>query len=244
VIVVTLISIEGVTPKGTTPRPALPLLKPPPGLLDPPVAFTCWPCGSEEALGLAARGLVHAAGGDLRNGTVAGGSGPAGDLLRQGADVIGFCSRRVGLVIRPELAATIRSVADLRDTGLRVVNREPGAGARRVLDRQLAGHGIESGRLPGYETRASGHLQVAAVIAAGLADVGVATEPVALAYGLAFVRLASERFDLVIPAATGRSWEVQGLLKVLSSRWLMDQLGSIPGYDLSRCGKHLATLRP
>ncbi|HEV2371368.1 MAG TPA: hypothetical protein VGS19_04285, partial [Streptosporangiaceae bacterium] len=51
-----------------------------------------------------------------------------------------------------------------------------------------------------------------------------------------------ERFDLVIPAGLSGSREVQALLKVLSSRWLLDQLASLPGYDASRCGEHVATL--
>ena len=42
--------------------PALPLLETPLSLLDPPLAFAWWPCGSGEALRLAAAGLVHAAG--------------------------------------------------------------------------------------------------------------------------------------------------------------------------------------
>ena len=42
--------------------PALPLLETPLALLDPPLAFAWWPCGSGEALRLAAAGLVHAAG--------------------------------------------------------------------------------------------------------------------------------------------------------------------------------------
>src|SRR5256884_7220219 len=42
--------------------PALPLLGTPLALLDPPLAFAWWPCGSGEALRLAAAGLVHAAG--------------------------------------------------------------------------------------------------------------------------------------------------------------------------------------
>ena len=46
--------------------PALPLLESPLGLLDPPVAFSWWPCPSREALGLAAEGLVHVAGAHLR----------------------------------------------------------------------------------------------------------------------------------------------------------------------------------
>jgi len=223
--------------------PALPLLEFPLGLLHPPVAFTWWPCGSEEALGLAAGGLVHAAGAYLRSRTGGGGTGPARDLLRQGADVIGFCSWRVGLVMRPKLAETIRGVADLRDAELRMVNWKRGARARRVLDRELAKQGIEPGHLSGYATQASGHLQVAAAIAAGLADVGVASEPVALTHDLAFVPLASERSDLVIPAATKGSQEVQGLLKVLSSRWLIDQLSSVPGYDPSNCGELVTSLR-
>jgi putative molybdopterin biosynthesis protein len=124
------------------------------------------------------------------------------------------------------------------------VNREPGAEARNLLDRELADLGIDAGQLPGYNTQATGHLQVAGAIAAGLADAGVASEPAALAYGLAFVPLAEERFDLVIPAAQVGTREVQGLLKMLSSPWLLDQVASLPGYDAGRCGEHIATLRP
>ena len=42
--------------------PALPLLEEPLSLLDPPIGFSWWPCSSQEALRLAAAGLVHAAG--------------------------------------------------------------------------------------------------------------------------------------------------------------------------------------
>ena len=121
-----------------------------------------------------------------------------------------------------------------------MINREPGTQARRLLDSELAKHGIEPRHLAGYETLATGHLGVAGAIAAGLADVGVASEPAALAYGLAFVPLASERIDLVIPEAVSGSREVQGLRKVLSSSWLTDQLASLPGYDPSRCGEQVA----
>lgn len=83
---------------------------------------------------------------------------------------------------------------------------------------------------------------MASATAARLADAGVASEPAALAYGLGFVPLAEERFDLVIPAAQLGSREVDGLLRVLSSPWLAAQLGSLPGYDPARCGEHVATL--
>jgi hypothetical protein len=35
---------------------------------------------------------------------------------------------------------------------------------------------------------------------------------------------------------------VDGLLRVLSSRWLAAQLGSLPGYGAGRCGEHVATV--
>jgi len=224
--------------------PALPLLETPLGLLDPPVMFCWWPCPSREALRLAAEGLVHVAGAHLLGPVGGYNTGPAAELLPQGGEVIGFCSWREGLVLRPELAGDVCGAGDLAERGLQLVNREPGAEARLVLDRELSRLGIEPSGLPGYGTKASGHLHVAAAIAAGLADAGVASEPAALAYGLAFVPLTAEHFDLVIPATQAGSREVQGLLKVLSSRWLLDQLASLPGYDPARCGEHIATLPP
>ena len=224
--------------------PALPLLEAPLSLLDPPIAFVWWPCTSSEALRLAAAGLVHAAGVHLRGRSGVYNTGPAGESLGVGSQVIGFSAWREGLVIRPEAACGIGGVGDVVGAGLRLVNREPGAEARRVLDRELAGLGIDGGGVLGYQTMVTGHLQVADAIAAGLADAGVASEPAALAYGLAFVPLAAERFDLVIPPSQAASREVQALIRVLSSRWLLDQLASLPGYDPAPCGQDVATLPP
>jgi molybdate-binding protein/DNA-binding XRE family transcriptional regulator len=215
--------------------PALPLLAPPLALLDPPVAFAWWPCGSREALRLAAAGLVHAAGVHLRDAD-GGYNATAASQLPGGAEVVGFTAWREGLVLRPELAPVITGVDSLVKDGRRVVNREAGAEARRLLDRELGRLGIDRAELPGYDTRAAGHLQVASAVAARLADAGVASEPVARVYGLDFVPLADERFDLVLPGAHLGSREVQGLLKVLASPWLLAQLASLPGYDLASCG--------
>jgi molybdate-binding protein/DNA-binding XRE family transcriptional regulator len=223
--------------------PALPLLETPLAQLDPPVGFSWWPCGSAEALRLAAAGLVHAAGAHLLGRSGEYNTGPAEEQLsRQGAEVIGFASWREGLVLRPALAGQVRGVRDVAEQGLRVVNREEGAEARHVLDRELAAAGLRPAALHGYGTRAGGHLQVAAATAGGLADAGIASEPAALAYVLAFVPLAAERFDLVIPASQAGSREADALRKVLTSPWLLTQLGTLPGYDPARCGEHVASL--
>jgi putative molybdopterin biosynthesis protein len=224
--------------------PALPLLELPLSLLEPPMSFLWWPCASQEALALAGDGLVHVAGAHLRGPSGDYNTAPAAEFLPDGGEVIGFCSWREGLVLRPELTGQVGDLTDVAAAGLRLVNREPGAEARRLLDRELARHHIAPGELVGYHTRATGHLEVAAAIAAGLADVGVASEPAALAYELAFVPLAAERFDLVVPAAQAASREVQGLHRALGSPWLLDQLASLPGYRVAQCGERIATIEP
>jgi putative molybdopterin biosynthesis protein len=206
--------------------PALPLLETPLALLDPPLGFTWWPCGNAEALRLAAAGLVHAAGVHQ----------PADQAeLPDRAEVVGFTCWREGLIIRP--ATQITGLADAARQGLRLVNREPGAQARRLLDQELDLLGLDPDGLPGYHSQAAGHLQVAAAVAGRLADVGVSSEPAALAYGLNVIPLAEERFDLVLPAKHAASREVQGLLRVLTSPWLLAQLASLPGYDAACCGE-------
>jgi molybdate-binding protein/DNA-binding XRE family transcriptional regulator len=211
--------------------PALPLLETPLALLDPSVAFAWWPCGNGEALRLAAAGLVHAAG--VHQGDA---EAPEADIPG-GAQAVGFTAWAEGLCIRPGTAA--RGLADVARLGLRLVNREPGAQARTLLDRERLRLRLDPAELPGYDSRAAGHLQVAAAIAGGLADAGVSSEPAALAYGLDFIPLAAERFTLVLPAGHAASNEVQGLLKVLASPWLLAQLASLPGYDAAGCGERV-----
>jgi putative molybdopterin biosynthesis protein len=213
--------------------PALPLLETPLALLDPPVAFAWWPCGSGEALRLAAAGMVHAAG--VHQPGHAGGYEQV--EIPGGAETVGFSSWREGLVVRA--STEVRGLDDVAKQQLRLVNREPGAQARALLDQERLRLGLDPAELPGYDGHAAGHLQVASTVAGGVADVGVSSEPAALAYGLSFIPLAEERFDLVIPARYATSREVQGLLKVLTSRWLLAQLASLPGYDPAHCGERL-----
>jgi putative molybdopterin biosynthesis protein len=213
--------------------PALPLLATPLSLLDPPVAFAWWPCGSGEALRLARAGLVHAAGIHTAARNRAGGRESD---IPDGADVVGFTAWREGLAVAGDLRSTVTGLDSVAKNGLRLVNREPGAEARRLLDRERVRLNLDPTDLIGYDSRAAGHLQVASAVAAGLADAGVASEPAARAYGLGFIPLAQERFSLVIPAEHIGSREAQALLKVLASPWLLAQLGGLPGYDAATCG--------
>jgi len=224
--------------------PALPLVEGPLAVLDPPVAFAWWPCGSGEALELAASGAVHAAGIHLRD-DASGSYNVEAARARLGATgglVVGFAAWREGLVVRPGLGDQVGGLADVARLALRIVNREPGSEARALLDRTCEELGLRAAELAGYETEARGHLQVASAVAARLADVGIASEPAARAYGLGFVPLADERYDLVVPRAVADTAEVHALLRVLGSSWLRAQLGALPGYAPAALGEIVAVL--
>src|SRR3984957_17502094 len=108
-------------------RPPAPPPPPPPlPLRPPPVAFAWWPCGSGEALRLARAGLVHAAGVHTQAG-----NGDVGAVLPDGGEVVGFTAWREGLTVRPGLRPVVTGPDAIARRGLRIVNREPGAEARR-----------------------------------------------------------------------------------------------------------------
>ena len=77
-----------------------------------------------------------------------------------------------------------------------MVNRNAGSGTRLVIDRLLGGL-----RPPGYLFQARSHNAVAAAVAQGRADWGVAIETVSRHYDLGFIPLQAERYDFAVPKA-------------------------------------------
>ncbi len=82
----------------------------------------------------------------------------------------------------------------LADPACVLVNRNRGSGTRVLID-QLLG----TRQPPGYWTEARSHNAVAAAVAQGRADWGVAIAPVAATVGLGFLPLQEERYDFVVP---------------------------------------------
>ena len=81
-----------------------------------------------------------------------------------------------------------------------MVNRNAGAGTRVLIDKLLGG-----ARPPGYANQPKSHNAVAAAIAQGRADWGVAIEPVAKLYGLGFLPLAPEHYDFLLVESRART---------------------------------------
>ncbi|MEX0716471.1 MAG: molybdopterin biosynthesis protein [Planctomycetaceae bacterium] len=87
----------------------------------------------------------------------------------------------------------------LADPDCAVVNRNPGSGTRILFDRLLTEHSPGNRTPPGYAVQTKSHNAVAATIAQGRADWGLAIESVAIAYGLDFIPVREECYDFVVP---------------------------------------------
>lgn len=138
--------------------------------------------------------------------------------------------------MRPGNPKKIVSAADLGRKGVSIVNRDQGAGSRELLDQRLQEAGVSEHRVKGYNRIASGHLAAALVVSRNEADCCLATRSAARAFGLSFVPLATERYDLVIPRANLRLAGVAALLDALNRAALRRRLEVLAGYDTSRTG--------
>ncbi len=144
--------------------------------------------------------------------------------------------RRLGLLTPPGNPQAIAGLADLARAGLRLANRQRGSGTRVWLDVQLHAAGMDAASIAGYQLEATTHSAVAETIAAGQADVGLGIETAALAHGLGFVPLASERYDLAIPALIWEQPAVQRLVAWLESPEARGAIDALGGYDTAETG--------
>src|SRR5258705_3057643 len=154
-----------------------------------PVAAISLNCSSKRALATLIAGRVHAAGvhlRDTRNGEY--NLSPVRHALgKRHAALIHFGQWELGLATAANNPLKIGGFGDLERPRLRIVNRELGSGARAALDEDLTRLGLKANRIAGYRDELGGHLEVAAAIASGQADVGVTIRVAAQAYGLDFV---------------------------------------------------------
>ena len=200
------------------------------------------PClmGSSIALAALKRGEVHVAGIHLADEI--SGAWKLPDLKRNLGDmdfmVITFAHWEEGFIVRQGNPKKIRTVNDIAKPTVRIVNREKGSGARRLLDKQLNTSGINTKRVKGYSDEALSHLDVASRIKAGLADTGIGVRAAAAISGLDFVALQRERYDLVIPKTYYETLSgLQVLLDTMVSKPFRDELEALGGYDTREIGK-------
>jgi len=149
-----------------------------------------------------------------------------------------------GLVVRPGNPHNVRTVADLAQPGMTIVNREPGSGARQVLEHALHRERIPLTAVHGFDHVVSSHLDVAREVWAGRAEAGVSAAAIATAFGLGFVPLQQVRYDIVIRKEYLHDALVEQLLNTLSSHRFRAQLQALGGYDTQHTATIVATLEP
>jgi putative molybdopterin biosynthesis protein len=158
------------------------------------------------------------------------------------ARIVNFAKWEVGLAVKPDDRFAIRSVADLGNKGVRIVNRQPGSGARIVLDEMLKECGLDGQKILGYENEARGHLEVAAAVAGGSVDAGITLRVAGEAFGLRFFAIRTEQYGLIIPEREFDTEPVKVLLDALNSSALATEVGSLCFYDTRAMGEALARL--
>ncbi len=90
--------------------------------------------------------------------------------------------------------------------------------------------------IAGYGTQATTHSEVGRAIAAGQSNAGLGVEAAALAYGLVFIPLTIERYDLAIPAEAWQAPSMQILTRWLASSEARELIHGLGGYDTRHTG--------
>jgi putative molybdopterin biosynthesis protein len=198
-----------------------------------------WTMGSMAALRALQQGEVHVAGLHLLDPATGESNLPflRGALKSSNYEVVTFATWEEGLLVCAGNPKSIRTISDVVDPHVTVVNREEGAGARLLLDQRLRAAGINYHQVRGYGTIVASHFEVARAIASGQADVGIGIRSAAQLFELDFVPLQAARYDLVVPKTYLKLHPTLAhLFETLVSRQFRNEIESLGGYDTSETG--------
>jgi molybdate-binding protein/DNA-binding transcriptional regulator YhcF (GntR family) len=145
--------------------------------------------------------------------------------------------RSLGLITSSERKQPPASLIDLCHPGLRFINRQPGSGTRVWLDAQLHQLDIQPDSINGYNVECQTHTDVARNIAEGNADVGLGVQTAAQAFGLNFIPLSKERYDLVLLEEELNKEPAHSLMLWLKTRAARQAFAELGGYDTDSTGE-------
>ncbi|MEZ5854081.1 MAG: substrate-binding domain-containing protein [Hyphomicrobiaceae bacterium] len=139
---------------------------------------------------------------------------------------------------RPDLAANAKTKgwACASSRGSAFAARQPQSGTHQLLVRLLDEMGIIFDRLEVAVT-ARTESEVATSVLEGKAEVAFGLESLACQFGLSFVPVIEERFDLLIDRRAYFEPPMQTLLAFCRTDAFMKRAGEHIGYDLSGSGR-------
>lgn len=196
---------------------------------------------SSQSLQLLKDGCVHIAGTHLRDESSGESNLPEISRMfpRNAVAVITFAVWEEGIVTAAGNPKNIKAMEDLARRDVTIVNREKGAGSRALLDTHLKRLKIDPKLVRGYDRIAPGHLQAAWQVQSGQADGCIATRAASRVFGLGFIPLVSERYDLAIRRQHLDLPGIQALLDTLNRSQYRRELESLGGYDTRAAGQRV-----
>jgi putative molybdopterin biosynthesis protein len=153
--------------------------------------------------------------------------------------VVRLVHRDQGLLVAPGNPLGLTGIADLTCPDLRYVNRQRGAGTRVLLDHELGKLGVDPSTISGYSREEHTHLGVAAAVAAGRADTGLGIHAAARAFGLDFVPVAREPYDLVLRASGLDDEVLAPLWALLRQTDFHNEVEKLGGYSCAETGRRI-----
>jgi putative molybdopterin biosynthesis protein len=144
-----------------------------------------------------------------------------------------------GLMVRQGNPKGIKDLRDLARNDVVFVNRQRGAGTRVLLDYELQRLNLTPAQITGYSHEEYTHLGVAASVAGGTADVGLGIATAARSFGLDFIPVTAERYDLAIPREYYNSPMIQALVEVIRSQQFEAAVTALGGYDTRLTGQEM-----
>jgi putative molybdopterin biosynthesis protein len=208
---------------------------------DPDITLASSNVGSLGGLVALRDGLCHLAGSHLLDPQSGEYTLPYVDRVLGGRDtaVIRLLHRDQGLIVAPGNPLGLTGLGDLARPGLRYVNRQRGAGTRVLLDHELARRGMAPDEVSGYAREEHTHLAVAAAVAAGRVDCGLGVLAAARAFGLDFVPVAREPYDLVMAADTVADPILAPLWTLLEDPGFRAAVEELGGYSTEETGRRI-----
>jgi putative molybdopterin biosynthesis protein len=208
---------------------------------DPTLTLVSTNVGSLGGLVALRDGLCHIAGSHLLHPATGEYTLPYLEEMMGDRDlaVVRLVHRDQGLLVAPGNPRGISGLADLAGGELTYVNRQRGAGTRMLLDQELRRLGIDPSQVQGYAREEPTHLAVAAAVAAGRVDCGMGILAAARAFGLDFVPVAQEPYDLVADSASLEEPLLAPLWRLLESPDFHASVEKLGGYSTRESGHRI-----
>jgi putative molybdopterin biosynthesis protein len=151
--------------------------------------------------------------------------------------LINFVYRMQGWIVEEGNPQHLESIDDLITKKAAFINRQKGAGTRLLFDYLLQQGGYVPAQIGGYNREEYSHLNVAAAVAAGSAQIGLGLLSAAKAFRLDFVPVAEERYDLLMRREFYESPAGQILRGVISDSAFQAEVEALGGYSMREAGR-------